>query len=249
MNANTKIGVLSGLLAIFVLAFALRGLSDSADAFSTHDIQERPRLKPAAHWLADLSPSVEPNSDAHGTQTVTESEHVDAGISTSPSKPADVPARQQAAAPRIPQGQSLQALTYTVQEGDNLALIAKQFYGQIRGNRKRVIEALFAANRKIMRTADELRVGQEMVIPSLPAARPRSEAVKPADRAQSQERGPIRRIMASQYRIRDGDSLWKIAEAKLGGGRRYLEILRLNRDLIDDQDELRPGTLVRLPSL
>ncbi|EWT06796.1 hypothetical protein N864_16765 [Intrasporangium chromatireducens Q5-1] len=49
--------------------------------------------------------------------------------------------------------------------------------------------------------------------------------------------------------VRQGDSLWSIAAETLGAGRRYPEIVALNRDVLGNQpDFLLPGTSLRLPS-
>jgi nucleoid-associated protein YgaU len=49
------------------------------------------------------------------------------------------------------------------------------------------------------------------------------------------------------YRVRPGDSLWRIADAELGDPGRWPEIYRLNRGTIDSPDLLQPGWVLRLP--
>jgi LysM repeat protein len=51
--------------------------------------------------------------------------------------------------------------TYTVQAGDSLSKIAKQFYGDA-GKYQRIFEA----NRDKLENPDKIRAGQELVIPS-----------------------------------------------------------------------------------
>jgi nucleoid-associated protein YgaU len=51
-----------------------------------------------------------------------------------------------------------------------------------------------------------------------------------------------------QYVTRRGDSLWKIAQHHLGDGRRYVEIVALNRDIINGRPDFIPvGVTLRLP--
>jgi LysM repeat protein len=51
--------------------------------------------------------------------------------------------------------------TYKVQPGDTLSKIAKEFYGNPNDYNR-----IFAANRDKLESADEIRAGQELVIPS-----------------------------------------------------------------------------------
>lgn len=52
-----------------------------------------------------------------------------------------------------------------------------------------------------------------------------------------------------RHTVRRGDSLWSLAAAHLGSGRRYREIVALNRDLLGDHPGfLRPGWRLTLPA-
>jgi len=50
------------------------------------------------------------------------------------------------------------------------------------------------------------------------------------------------------YRVGDGDTLGKIAQAHLGRASRWVQIYNLNRELIPDAKSLKPGTVLRLPA-
>ncbi|MHC5156524.1 MAG: LysM peptidoglycan-binding domain-containing protein [Planctomycetota bacterium] len=52
---------------------------------------------------------------------------------------------------------------------------------------------------------------------------------------------------ATEYIVKDGDSLWKIAEQQLGNGMRYKEILLLNPN-ISEKQTLVVGSKLKLPS-
>jgi nucleoid-associated protein YgaU len=41
--------------------------------------------------------------------------------------------------------------------------------------------------------------------------------------------------------------MWLIAKRTLGSGDRWPEIFRLNRDVLQDVNQLSPGTVLRLP--
>ena len=53
----------------------------------------------------------------------------------------------------------------------------------------------------------------------------------------------------TEYTVRSGDTLSKIAKYQLNDHKRYPEIFALNRDRIDDQDDIFPDDILRLPSL
>lgn len=51
-----------------------------------------------------------------------------------------------------------------------------------------------------------------------------------------------------RYTVKRGDSLWKIAEQRLGDGTRYVELVDLNRAVLDGRpDFLLPGTTLQVP--
>lgn len=60
--------------------------------------------------------------------------------------------------------------TYVVTEGDNLAVIAQKFYGADEGNRKINVMRIFRANRELLGSPDEIYVGQKLTIPPLPSS-------------------------------------------------------------------------------
>jgi nucleoid-associated protein YgaU len=50
------------------------------------------------------------------------------------------------------------------------------------------------------------------------------------------------------YTVKGGDSLWKIADNKLGNGNRYMEIFYANRDKMDSpQSVIHPGDELKVP--
>lgn len=51
------------------------------------------------------------------------------------------------------------------------------------------------------------------------------------------------------YTVQSGDSLWKIAEAHYGNGSKYQAIFEANRDILDNPDLIKPGQVLKLPTL
>ncbi|MDT5063253.1 MAG: hypothetical protein QOH63_3712 [Acidobacteriota bacterium] len=50
------------------------------------------------------------------------------------------------------------------------------------------------------------------------------------------------------YKVQPGDSLWKIAQHKLGDGNRYMDIFYANRDKMDSpQSVIHPGDELNVP--
>ena len=47
--------------------------------------------------------------------------------------------------------------------------------------------------------------------------------------------------------VQKGDALWKIAYQRLGGGDKYFDILKLNKDAIKNPDLIFPKQLFVLP--
>jgi nucleoid-associated protein YgaU len=149
---------------------------------------------------------------------------------------------------------------YVVKSGDNLASISKEVYGQEEGNRRVNIQRIFEANTEQLKSADEIYEGQKLVIPSLSdiglEAKESSgvlpevlvEVVKSIGmRHEKAEVSKTPKTQERWYEVKEDDSLWKIATQELGDGNRYKEIMRLNTDLLSDEDNLNIGLRLKLP--
>lgn len=53
---------------------------------------------------------------------------------------------------------------------------------------------------------------------------------------------------SSFYTIQSGDTLSKIAAAKLGNASDYTKIFEANREVIEDPDKIYPGQVIRIPA-
>jgi len=141
--------------------------------------------------------------------------------------------------------------SYIVQDGDRLSDIAKKFYGQTEGNRLVNINRLFEANRRILKSVDEISIGQKLLIPPLPVSTQTGAENRSVFSNRMFERvnsiggrtGPGR-----WYVVKEDENLWKIAAEQLGKGSRYKEISKLNVDIIVDEDRVDPGMRLRLPA-
>ncbi|MCA0941899.1 peptidoglycan-binding protein LysM [Yangia mangrovi] len=50
------------------------------------------------------------------------------------------------------------------------------------------------------------------------------------------------------HEVKEGENLWKIAEATLGDGSRYTEIFEANKPMLSDPDKIYPGQVLRIPA-
>jgi nucleoid-associated protein YgaU len=147
---------------------------------------------------------------------------------------------------------------YTVQNGDNLAKIAQKFYGSERGNKTINVNRIFEANRRVLKTADDIQVGQKLVIPLLKDETEGAssggllERIISIGKTQSPTKIPNKPQSkpsvpknTKYYVVKDGDSLWKIADRQLGNKERFREIIKLNA--LDDEDYLKIGQRLIIP--
>lgn len=149
---------------------------------------------------------------------------------------------------------------YVISSGDNLADIAKKFYGEQEGNKRANIKKIFEANKGVLESVDKIFVGQKLVIPPLESPNQEGEEsgglfsgslfekVKSIGRSiTSDSTETKKRGSGKQYVVKEGDSLWKIAASELGSGARYKEISELNSDILKSEDNLVVGMRLWMP--
>jgi len=291
MTSDAKIGLLLGLIFIFIIAFVINGLPTFRSQANNNELttgmvgvqNEPPALgamerkaakairqteQPKRGSVSDVRTTWNLNEDirfkaplpGEGTVGIAK-ETIEAARQTMETegekvrqKPPEPVAKKRSSTP----GKHL-VRTYVVTPGDNLAVIAQKFYGSEEGNRKVNIDRIFQVNRKLLKSADAVYVGQKLLVPPLsqaPAGKskidtilnyPMLEKVKSIGKrhfsGSSRKSTPVK-----QYVVREGDSLWQIATTQLGNGSRYAEISRLNADVLDDEDSLAIGMRLKLPN-
>ena len=141
---------------------------------------------------------------------------------------------------------------YTVAAGDTLSAIAARSYG---GKSRRLVDAIFDANRAVLSSPDQLRIGVEIIIPAVPGHdRP------PADRSTGRRRESktAREPGADElpnarpfrwYQIQKNDRYISIAREQLGDASRWREIFDLNQDKFPDPGMIREGVRIKLPTV
>lgn len=132
---------------------------------------------------------------------------------------------------------------YTVKTGDTLSRIASRQYGS---SAKRVIDAIFDANRATMSSPNDLRSGATIDLPAIDGLEPGDGQVtrgNPPQKTEVVENQPQYRW----YQIRKGDRYSTIAQKQLGSAGRWKELAELNRDIFPDPAKIRFGVRIRIP--
>lgn len=110
---------------------------------------------------------------------------------------------------------------YTIQSGDTLSKIAKQFYGD-HGK----YPVIFEANKEVIKDPNLIYPGQVIRIPKVSGA-----------------------DVEQVYTVQSGDTLSKIAQHFYGAANKYTVIFEANRDTLKDPNVIHPGQKLRIPKL
>ncbi len=155
--------------------------------------------------------------------------------------------RQSAAGPR-------RDGTYEVQPNDSYWLISKRIYGS-----GAYFKALAELNRREHPVADQLRVGDSISAPGLAKLVDSFPDLCPSPQRQKilAKRANVVSVSAqygnqygggSTYTVEEGDTLYDIARYEMGDASRWVEILQLNRQVLQgDFDYVVPGMKLVMP--
>jgi nucleoid-associated protein YgaU len=147
-------------------------------------------------------------------------------------------------------------ITYVVGPGDNLAEIAQKMYGPEIGKKPASIQKIFNANKDKLSSINAIQVGQKLVIPPLEDKTNTllktglfekvSEKVSKITSPQT-AKAQAPKEQYREYVVKESDSLWQIAQAQLGNGNRFSEIIQLNQSVLTDPEKLVVGMKLKLP--
>jgi nucleoid-associated protein YgaU len=280
MASDAKIGLLLGLVFIFIIALIINGLPTFNDSSDSNELtnnmvssqNKSPAIAAKQRQLINRTAPVV-RKPAPADATVVDNEETRVAVApknslvvvmeqTPVEKAITAAAAQAVAAKDESRGTSMTepapSKTYVVGSGDTLAKIARKVYGTSEGNRKINITRIFDANRKLLKSPDEIFVGQKLVIPPLQAQA--SDKGKTPDIFNEKSFVKVdsigsRHLLTNTHRpeqdnwhiVQRGDSLWQIAADQLGDGRRSSEIARLNAAVLDDDDSLSVGMRLKMP--
>lgn len=264
MTSDAKVGLLLGLVFIVVIAFLMNGLPTLLSRETAHEATTTTRTANRGVLRLD--------AQAQNAIQRVRDEMVDLPFPPRRFNMEENRQRDRRFAAtgktvtnsRIPKNfkpskknqQNSKVRTYTVKDGDNLAKIAKNVFGDDLGNKYATIQKIFDANKDTMNTPDQLSVGQKLRIPSLHSqdktlAARSMESTGMFDKIKGSFSNLVKskpaKKQAKVYVVKDGDSLWKIAEKLFSDGNRFVDIAKLNRNLISDGETLSIGMKLKLP--
>jgi nucleoid-associated protein YgaU len=279
MASDAKIGLLLGLVFIFIIALIINGLPSFREDGSNNQLTTNmvslqnnpPAIAAKERGVINLREAVgkKPtqvelpsagNQDILPTTAVPESALV---VKETTAVEAIAAAAQAVAAKdesyKTDANGAIPPKIYVVNEGDSLAGIARKFYGSREGSKKINIARIFDVNRKLLKSPDEIRVGQKLIIPPLLASVPdKGKIVNVLSGTEFTKVESVgkRHLLAnghqveqnSGYVVREGDSLWQIAAEQLGNGSRCSEIAELNAGVLDGEDNLSVGMHLKMPA-
>jgi nucleoid-associated protein YgaU len=281
MASDAKIGLLLGLVFIFIIALIINGLPSFHESGNNNELttkmvhsqnnppaiaakerrevinlRETAERKPAQAELPSAA-----NQDIQPAEVVPESDSV--AKETAAVEAIAAAAQAVAAKDEGQETESNEAVLskiYVVSEGDSLASIARKFYGPQQGSKKVNVTRIFDANRKLLKSPDEIQIGQKLVIPPLLVAAAPNKGKVASVLSETEftkvdsigkrhlEANGRQAEQNSGYVVREGDSLWQIATEQLGNGSRYSEIAELNAGVLDSEDNLSVGMHLKMPA-
>ncbi|MHC4076333.1 MAG: LysM peptidoglycan-binding domain-containing protein [Planctomycetota bacterium] len=278
MTSDAKIGLLLGLIFIFMIAFIINGLGDfrassNNNELTTQMIDSQKNYQALAakeRKVREVFNQPEPVNKADvAVRNSSSSDDTEQNIRFSAPLPKNSPVAKNDVIinPAPAKSTVIRAKTtltvkarskwpkyHLVGEDDNLAFIAKRFYGAKQGNKKENIDRIFKANQQL-KNPDEIYIGQKLVIPALANSSNKKKGVTNASAGTRFQKGRVDQSRNSRdvrknsvYVVRQDDSLWEIAARKLGNGCRYSEIAELNRDILADEDNLVVGMRLKMPA-
>lgn len=318
MTSDAKIGLLLGLLFIFIIAFVINGLPRFRNITNgsemttnmvssqndTQPIGSRERQAPGVfNWpersteqtYQEPQPVVEQKEDvrfkiqlpteyqiAQDTseyrvdQDTSIMETADQVKSTTPEPAVPAPSVQvpeektekvkaeKIVAKKPEPAKNVGPRFYVVSEDDSLGLVsvAKKVYGPEQGNKQINLNRIYEANKNLLKSPDEIFVGQKLIIPPLVDSKVDSktetketensfadsilEKVKSIGKNLSNRTEKEKKTVP--YIVHENDTLWRIAAKQLGNGSRYKEISKLNANILDNENDLTVGMLLRMPA-
>ena len=193
MASEAKIGLLLGLVIIFVVAFVINGLphfgsNDSSDDLANVLDSNPPGIRPGMPSRI-LGPArtldSAPDETSPGPQD--NERFLDSLPGTiSPSEVAnqlepDAPGRTNEGSSEVVQLEPARPAwpkVHIVRKGDNLGDIAKIYYGDREGNRKANVLRIFRSNRYVLESPDKIFPGQKLIIPALWASGAGQETIE-----------------------------------------------------------------------
>ena len=177
MASEAKIGLLLGLVIIFVVAFVINGLphfgsNDSSDDLANVLDSNPPGIRPGipqgilgfGRTSAPAPGETQPDPEDNERFRDSLPEAISASDVTNLLKPETPEGGSEImqSGPARPDWPKV----HVVRKGDNLGDIAKIHYGSKEGNRRANVLRIFKSNQKLLESPDKIFPGQKLIIPS-----------------------------------------------------------------------------------
>lgn len=135
-------------------------------------------------------------------------------------------------------------MLYELEQGDTVTTLANRFYGD------RKYKAMIRSDNEGKSLVAGTRIMLARYNFALEAGTRETFTPAPNHAAPKVKAAPSRKIAkAASYTVVDGDSLWKISLNVYGKGSNWGEIFKVNRDQMSDENDLKVGTVLRIPTL
>lgn len=133
----------------------------------------------------------------------------------------------------------------TVKEGQTLSELASEHLGSA-GKWQLIMDV----NADVLKKPEHLRAGMKLRIPAPRVVQVVEEANEAlTDSPTARQAQPEREAEPiNTYTVKEGDSLYRIAEKLLGDGDRYDEIFKANKDKLSSASDIRVGMTLKLPA-
>lgn len=196
MTSDAKIGLLLGLVFIFIIAFVINGLptfrnnknnnelTTNMTIFDNNSLGIGNKERKAQEALnrmeqlekqpfGEVQTSVQDRQEIRSViplpqdTLVAEAAHEPADIQPGTAMvPPSSVSTKEAEDKKPKPANPAWPKVYVIKESDNLSTIAMKFYGSEQGNKRINVNRIFEANRKLMSSPDEICVGQKLIIPA-----------------------------------------------------------------------------------
>lgn len=138
--------------------------------------------------------------------------------------------------------------SYTVQEGDRLWNIVQQQYGSATYDLVQKVADHNDINPRALRPGMELDLPADLSSSESATSTGSSAASTTRNTSDSAGNPPFEPDAGQKwYRVKRGESLWKISKKEFGAGKYFTRIWELNKDRLEDYNSLSSGTWVLLP--
>ncbi|GAG38827.1 unnamed protein product, partial [marine sediment metagenome] len=198
MTSDAKIGLLLGLVFIFIIAFMVNGLPSFRKDTNTNELttnmvssQNNPpafgakergvinRRKEAEKQPLKVQSSPIGNQNIRFKAPLPKNTSVVKGTGgvRSVAQTQPLPAVKKEEIRKVKPSKLTLPRVYVVNKGENLTVIAKKLYGSENWSKRINIDRIFEANRKFLKSPDEIYEGQKLIIPQLTASVPNKSKV------------------------------------------------------------------------